>query len=91
MSTPSGSGWMQLPSNVRARIRAAMFDRYGRVCHLQYRGTCTYHATEADHLLDARVHGHGLDNLRPACGPCNRRKGEPGDGGDPAALPGAWG
>lgn len=80
---------MQLPSSVRARLRKAMFAQYGTVCHLRLAG-CEYRATEADHVRSAHTHGHGLDNLRPACKPCNVRKGEPESLSDPAPLVGGW-
>lgn len=89
MSTKSGSGWAQLPMAYRTRMREAMFAKYGTVCHLKLKG-CTYTATEADHVGLARLHGHGLDNLRPACRACNNRKGEPKDDTDPQPLPSGW-
>ncbi len=85
-----GSGWDLVPAHMRARIRRALFAAKGHVCHLRIKGVCTYTATQADHIRDAKVHGHGLDNLQPACAPCNRRKGRPVASGDPAPLPGGW-
>jgi len=45
-----------------------------------YGGRCAYcgdSATERDHLVPlARGGTHTLDNLVPACGPCNRKKGD---------------
>jgi len=51
--------------------------RGGPPCHW-----CGDPATTADHLTP-RAHGggHGLDNLVPACAPCNTRRGAWGQGG----------
>lgn len=84
-----GSGWSEVPSHVRSRLRRVVLERDGYVCQLQLK-CCTYKATQADHIRPAAIHGHGIDNLQGACWPCNRAKGEPLDDTDPAPLPSAW-
>jgi 5-methylcytosine-specific restriction endonuclease McrA len=62
--------------------KAAVLARYGHVCHLQLRG-CTRVATQADHVIPRSVRldlQYDVDNGRPACEPCNkRRKAKPLD------------
>jgi 5-methylcytosine-specific restriction endonuclease McrA len=48
----------------------ARWDFYGRLCYL-----CGATATEIDHVIPiARGGSNWPSNLRPACGPCNRKK-----------------
>jgi 5-methylcytosine-specific restriction endonuclease McrA len=60
------SAW-KAPPGWRARIRPAVFARYGRACW-----RCGGYATTVGHVV-ARVlgGGHDLENLRPECAPCN--------------------
>ncbi|MGX9294398.1 HNH endonuclease [Tsukamurella paurometabola] len=54
----------------------ATLATYGTRCHL--RGPrCRGTATTADHLIPRSRNGPDtLDNLRPACQPCNRQRGD---------------
>lgn len=59
-----------------ARLVRVTLTTYGTVCHL--RGPrCTSRATTADHLVPrARGGPDVITNLRPACQPCNRQRGD---------------
>jgi 5-methylcytosine-specific restriction endonuclease McrA len=64
------------------KLRAAVLERDGRRCQLEYAG-CRGEATTADHIVPRRFGGRDtLANLRAACGPCNSRRG---DGTKPVA------
>ncbi|MFJ1461011.1 AAA family ATPase [Nocardia sp. N2S4-5] len=68
-----------------ARYTAAVLAEYGTVCHLQLDG-CTNVATTADHIVPRSLGGDpwALENGRPACRPCNSKRGN----GIGAATPG---
>ena len=53
--------------------RAKVLDNGNAICHW-----CGIHqATEADHLLPTDAGGtNAIDNLVPACKPCNARRGQ---------------
>ncbi|MCQ9177218.1 HNH endonuclease [Corynebacterium amycolatum] len=54
------------------RLTRATLERYGDTCHLCGRAG----ATTADHLLPRSKGGdNSLENLRPAHGQCNSRRG----------------
>jgi 5-methylcytosine-specific restriction endonuclease McrA len=56
--------------------RDAVLARYGLVCWLQLDG-CTTHATTADHVIPRSERPDlelDVDNGRPACLNCNRRR-----------------
>lgn len=56
---------------------AAVLDRHGRVCWLNLPG-CTTVATTGDHIIPRSVQPelqYDVDNGRPACASCNRRRG----------------
>lgn len=59
-----------------SRLVRATLATYGTRCHL--RGPrCRGTATTADHLIPRSRNGPDtLDNLRPACQPCNRQRGD---------------
>jgi 5-methylcytosine-specific restriction endonuclease McrA len=58
-----------------AKTRAKIFQTYGHDCWLQLPG-CTGLATQGDHVIPVSRGGtDDLTNLRPACAPCNNRKG----------------
>lgn len=58
-----------------AGLTQLVLATYGNVCHLKLPG-CTRRATTKDHLIP---YSHGgsdaLSNLRPACKPCNSKRG----------------
>lgn len=65
---------MALPYSQRAAITAEVLRLKGGLCVLQL-GGCTTIATEPDHIVpDSEGGGHGLDNLRPSCAHCNRKR-----------------
>ena len=48
---------------------------YGTDCHLRIPGVCVGRATTADHVIPRALDGPDtIDNLRPACLPCNQHK-----------------
>jgi 5-methylcytosine-specific restriction endonuclease McrA len=69
----AATGWSwENNSRQRYRLIDACLARYGTVCHLCRRAE----ATTADHLIPRSAGGaNTLDNLRPACGPCNTARG----------------
>lgn len=59
------------------RWTAAVLARYGRVCVLQLEG-CTGVATTGDHVIPRSKRldlQYVVSNGRPACLPCNQRRG----------------
>lgn len=72
-----------MPGDPRAtrawrRLVTWTLDHKGRTCWLRYPGICKTIATTADHIVPISQGGAPLDpsNLQPACGPCNRHKGD---------------
>ena len=54
---------------------SARMDYYGNKCYLQIYGVCTGNFEHVEHVKPLTKGGaHMLCNLRPVCGPCNRRK-----------------
>ena len=61
---------------IAARLVRATLATYGTRCHLAG-PRCTGRATTADHLVPRSRGGpDALANLRPACAPCNRQRGD---------------
>ena len=61
---------------IAARLVRATLATYGTRCHLAG-PRCTGRATTADHLVPRSRGGPDvLANLRPACAPCNRQRGD---------------
>ena len=61
---------------IAARLVRATLATYGTRCHLAG-PRCTGRATTADHLVPRSRGGPDtLPNLRPACAPCNRQRGD---------------
>lgn len=51
---------------------AAVVARYGEACHYSYDNICEGGFTVLDHYLPVSFGGaHTLENVRPACRPCN--------------------
>ena len=75
-----GRGW--------ARVVKLVIHTKGDICTLRYAGICTETATTADHIVPRSQGGSDqLDNLRPACRPCNQHRG---NGPDPITDRGRW-
>ena len=56
------------------RNRPLALERARYRCEIRIEGTCTYHATQADHIVPVIQGGtHALSNLRAACEPCHRK------------------
>jgi 5-methylcytosine-specific restriction endonuclease McrA len=63
------TGWTWPPG--WKKIRRAVFATKGHTCWW-----CGQPATQVDHVIPAALGGtHTLDNLVPACAPCNIRRG----------------
>lgn len=61
---------------IAARLVRATLATYGTRCHLAG-PRCIGRATTADHLVPRSRGGpDALVNLRPACAPCNRQRGD---------------
>lgn len=61
------------------RVRLVVLERDGRLC--QIRGPkCQIEANEVDHIVPWRAGGsfYDPDNLRAACGNCNKRRARRG-------------
>lgn len=75
------------------QLVAATLAAKGRECHLAIPGVCVGTATTADHIVPrSRGGADALENLQPACLPCNQAKGSdlPPEVGDLAFFaPGA--
>ncbi len=56
------------------KLTRAVIDYYGPVCWLQLPG-CTKRATTKDHIIPKELGGDdSMENLRPACNPCNGKR-----------------
>jgi 5-methylcytosine-specific restriction endonuclease McrA len=70
--------WPQLRQRERDQIRAEVFRAKGALCLIQLAG-CTGKATTVDHLIpDVDGGPHTVENLAPACRPCNQKRGASG-------------
>jgi HNH endonuclease len=71
--SPSGLFRGDAPVTDWASIRIWVLDRDGQICQI-----CKLRrATDADHIWPRRLGGiDHIDNLRAACGPCNKAKGD---------------
>jgi 5-methylcytosine-specific restriction endonuclease McrA len=67
----------------RRRITARVLSTQGSVCWI-----CGLEATTADHIIPRSKGGDDADaNLRPACMPCNARRGNDDNPFDPDPAP----
>lgn len=65
--------WKDIPTTVRNRLRALVFERDGYQCKIQG-PRCTGRAEDLDHIVPLELDGDptDLNNLRAACRKCNR-------------------
>lgn len=67
-------------------LTALVLATYGNVCHLRLAG-CTKIATTKDHVVPYSLGGDdSIQNFRPACRPCNSKRGNRVMGGHGAAI-----
>lgn len=60
--------------SVKPELKARVWAAYGRDCWLRMPG-CAGYADTVDHVVPVNIGGRNtLDNLRPACGSCNRKR-----------------
>lgn len=69
-----------------SKLTRAVIDYYGPVCWLQLPG-CTKRATTKDHVIP-KDHGgdDSMENLRPACNPCNGKRQNLAISGTPGGI-----
>lgn len=74
--------WSELSQRRRKRITEMVFEAKGTTCTLRL-SNCTMVAKTVDHVIPNRESRcHDLDNLEPACLPCNQQRGVSSTGGD---------
>lgn len=73
------------------RLIAAVIALKGDQCKLAYPGICLGKATTADHTVPWKHGGRDtMDNLEPACVPCNRHKSSKITTTDASRASGRW-
>lgn len=69
-----------------SELTALVLATYGDICHLKLPG-CSTRATTKDHIIPYSLGGDdSLENFRPACRPCNSKRGNRVMGGAFGAI-----